>query len=127
MKFKIANVHKINCKKQQPQVFYKKAIVKSLSILTGKHLCWSLFLLKSLAFSSAYRKSGTWDPGPRTHSQDSGTRTFTWGTGPGILHVGPFTWDLGPYVWKPGPKTFTWNAGPISTIIVIIFSDSMMF
>ena len=32
--------------KQPPEVFYKKAILKNFAILTGKHLCWSLFLIK---------------------------------------------------------------------------------
>ena len=27
-------------------VLYKKAIVKSFAIFTGKHLCWSFFLMK---------------------------------------------------------------------------------
>ena len=32
--------------KQPPEVFYKKAVFKNLTIFTGKHLCWSLFLVK---------------------------------------------------------------------------------
>ena len=32
--------------KQSPQVFYKKAILKNFVTFTGKHLCWSLFLIK---------------------------------------------------------------------------------
>ena len=31
-------------------VFYKKAILKTLAIFTGKHLCWGLFLIKLQAF-----------------------------------------------------------------------------
>ena len=32
--------------KQPPEVFYKKAVFKNFAIFTGKHLCWSLFLIK---------------------------------------------------------------------------------
>ena len=31
--------------KQPPKVFYKKAVLKNFAIFTGKHLCWSLFLI----------------------------------------------------------------------------------
>ena len=37
-------VHKIQ--KQPPEVFYKKAVFKNFAILTGKHLYWSLILIK---------------------------------------------------------------------------------
>ena len=53
LKFKIANVCKTNNKKQPPEVFHKRTVLKSFSIFTGKCLCWSLFLLKLLTFSSA--------------------------------------------------------------------------
>ena len=43
----------MNTKKEQPEVFYKKAVLKNFSILTGKHLCWSLFLIKLWSFRSA--------------------------------------------------------------------------
>ena len=34
-------------KQKQPQkMFYKKAVLKDYTIITGKHLCWSLFLIK---------------------------------------------------------------------------------
>ena len=29
--------------RQPPEVFFKKAVLKNFAILTGKHLCWSLF------------------------------------------------------------------------------------
>ena len=32
--------------KQPPEVFYKKAVFKNLTIFKGKHLCRSLFLVK---------------------------------------------------------------------------------
>ena len=36
----------MNSKKQPPEVFYKIAVLKNFSILTGKYLCSSLFLIK---------------------------------------------------------------------------------
>ena len=39
--------------KQPPEVFYKKAVLKNSAIFTGKHLRWSLFLMKLQAFSPA--------------------------------------------------------------------------
>ena len=33
-----------------PEVFYKKAALKTYAELTGKHLCWSLFLIKFQGF-----------------------------------------------------------------------------
>ena len=38
----------MNIQKQPPKVFYKRAVLKNLAIFTGKHLCWSLFLIKLL-------------------------------------------------------------------------------
>ena len=32
--------------KQPHEVSYKKAVLKNITIFTGKHLCWSLFLIK---------------------------------------------------------------------------------
>ena len=43
----------INNKKLPPEVFYKKAVLENLSMFTGKHLGWSLFLIKLHAFRSA--------------------------------------------------------------------------
>ena len=31
---------------QPPEVFYKKGVLKDFAKFTGKHLCWSLFLIK---------------------------------------------------------------------------------
>ena len=42
----------MNNKKQPPEVFYKKAVLKNFSILTGKYLCSSLFLIKLRPFIS---------------------------------------------------------------------------
>ena len=43
----------MNNKKQPPEVFYKKAVLKNFSILTGKYVCSSLFLIKLRPFRSA--------------------------------------------------------------------------
>ena len=43
---------KMNNKKQTPEVFYKKILLKNFSILTGKYLCSSLFLIKLRPFRS---------------------------------------------------------------------------
>ena len=67
LKFKIANVRKTNNKKQPPEVFHKRTVLKSFSIFTGKCLCWSLFLLKLLTFSSA-----------TLLKRDSGAGVFLW-------------------------------------------------
>ena len=40
-------------KKQSPEVFCKKAVLKNSAILTGKQLCWRLFLIKLQAFRPA--------------------------------------------------------------------------
>ena len=43
----------MNNKKQPPEMFYKKAVLKNFSILTGKYLCSSLFSIKLLPFIPA--------------------------------------------------------------------------
>ena len=43
----------MNNMKQPPEMFYKKAVLKNLSIFTGKYLCSSLFLIKLGVFRSA--------------------------------------------------------------------------
>ena len=45
----------MNSKKQPPKVFYKyeQAVLKNFSILTGKYLCSSVFLIKLRVFRSA--------------------------------------------------------------------------
>ena len=37
--------------KEQPEVFYKKAVLKPCAIFERKHLYWSLFLIKSQAYN----------------------------------------------------------------------------
>ena len=36
----------VNTQKQLLEVYYRKAVPKYLAIFKGKHLCWSLFLIK---------------------------------------------------------------------------------
>ena len=36
--------------KQPPEVFCKKGVVKNFANFTGKHLCWSLFLITLQVF-----------------------------------------------------------------------------
>ena len=44
----------VKCMPPQPQeVFYKKAVLKHFTIFIGKHLCWSLFLLKLQVWKTA--------------------------------------------------------------------------
>ena len=43
----------MNNKKQPPEMFYKKAVIKNFSIFTGKYLCSSLFLIKLRTFRSS--------------------------------------------------------------------------
>ena len=55
---KLRNIYKNTCafillwwnQKQPPEVFYKKAVLKNFAIFTGKHLCWSLFIIKFQTF-----------------------------------------------------------------------------
>ena len=53
--------------KQLLQVFYKKAALEDFEILTGKYLCWSLFLIKLQAFRLA-----------TLLKRDSDTGVFLW-------------------------------------------------
>ena len=39
--------------KQPPEVLCKKSVLKNFTKFTGKHLCWSLFLIKLKVFRSA--------------------------------------------------------------------------
>ena len=41
-------------KKQSPEVFYDKVVLKIFLKFTGKHLCWSLNLIKLQAFSCSF-------------------------------------------------------------------------
>ena len=48
--FLLINLRDNILQKQQPKVLYKKAVLKNFAIFAGKHLCWSLFLIKLQAF-----------------------------------------------------------------------------
>ena len=41
---------KLSIQKQPPKVFYNKSFFKNFAISTGKHLSWSLFLIKACNF-----------------------------------------------------------------------------
>ena len=41
---------KLSIQKQPPKVFYNKSFFKNFAISTGKHLSWSLFLIKTCNF-----------------------------------------------------------------------------
>ena len=38
------------CKSSLCETFFKIGVLKNFAIFTGKHLCWSLFLMKMQAF-----------------------------------------------------------------------------
>ena len=42
------------CQKHPSEVFCKKEILKNIAYFTGKHLCWSLFLIKLQAILQLY-------------------------------------------------------------------------
>ena len=48
--FKVLNDTHTKTKSSQQRCSMKKAVLKNFAIFTGKHLCWSLFLIKLLAF-----------------------------------------------------------------------------
>ena len=48
------------------QMFFKTGVLKNFGIFTGKHLCWSLFLIKLLAWS------------PATVLKRESTQVFSW-------------------------------------------------
>ena len=45
--------------KQPPEVFYKEDVLKNFAIFTGKHLCWSPFLVNSRRLGDFKRDSNT--------------------------------------------------------------------
>ena len=46
--------------KQPPKVFYKKAVLKSFAIFSGKHLCWGLFRSATLLKRDSNTGSFLW-------------------------------------------------------------------
>ena len=45
--------------KQSPEVFCKKSVLKNFANFTGKHLCWSIFIIKLQAFNLQVFKKET--------------------------------------------------------------------
>ena len=41
---------KNRCRSSRSQMFFKIGVLKKFAMFTGKHLCWSLFLIKLQAF-----------------------------------------------------------------------------
>ena len=41
---------KNRCRSSRSQMFFKIGVLKNFAMFTGKHLCWSLFLIKMQAF-----------------------------------------------------------------------------
>ena len=110
MKFKIANVHQTNNKKQPQEVLYKKLSLKVCQYSQG-NTCPGVSIYSSWKPSVLEGIPEKWDPGPGT--QDPGPIH-------GTLHLGPSTWDPGPlreirdlgsFTWNPGPKTL--NVGTL--------------
>ena len=48
-----AGIKELTVINSHSQMFFKIDVLKNFAILTGKHLCWSLFLIKLQAFRSA--------------------------------------------------------------------------
>ena len=46
------------CWLRDPEVFCKKGVLKNFAVFTGKHLCWSLFLIELQAFRPAALLNG---------------------------------------------------------------------
>ena len=50
---KLAAEASVQFQKQPPKVFCKKGVLENFSSFTGKHLCWSLYLIKLQVFMPA--------------------------------------------------------------------------
>ena len=46
-------IRKTSCRSKRSQMFFTVSFLKNFANFKGKHLCWSLFLIKLLAFRSA--------------------------------------------------------------------------
>ena len=46
----------IKCRSSQRKCSIKKAVLKYFAIFTGKHLCWSLFLIKLQTLNICFQK-----------------------------------------------------------------------
>ena len=43
----------VHCRNSYQRCFVKKGVLKNFAIFTGKHMCWSFFLIKLRAFRTA--------------------------------------------------------------------------
>ena len=50
------NSKKNNLRSSRSQVFFKIGTLKNFAILTGKHLCWSVFFNKVAVFATLLKK-----------------------------------------------------------------------
>ena len=50
----------LNLQKQSPEVFYERAVFKNFAIFTGRHLCWSSFLIKLQAWIPILKNIYEW-------------------------------------------------------------------
>ena len=64
-------------------MFFKTIVAKNFAILTGKHLCWSLFLIKNISIStlSQTRPQHRWFLDPE-EIVEIFTNSFFYGTFP---------------------------------------------
>ena len=69
------------CRSSRPEVFCKKGLLKNLTKFTGKHFCWSIFLIKLQAFNLI--------------ESNSNTAGFLW-----IFYSGLSPWSWIPSRWK---------------------------
>ena len=46
-------IYRVKVRNSRSQVFFRIGVLKNFAIFTGRHLCWSLFLMKSQAFRPA--------------------------------------------------------------------------
>ena len=58
IKFLTLYFWKINVKKQPPDMSCEKSALKNFAKFTGKHMCWSLFLIKLQAPSNCILETG---------------------------------------------------------------------
>ena len=74
----------LTIQKQLLEQFYKKAVLKNLAIFIGKHLCWSLFLVKMKAFREEHLRTTASDHSNLGYIKIIGNYRF--GSFPFIFH-----------------------------------------
>ena len=74
----------LTIQKQLLEQFYKKAVLKNLAIFIGKHLCWSLFLVKMKAFREEHLRTTASDHSNLGYIKIIGSYIF--GSFPFIFH-----------------------------------------